>query len=100
MCGLDCGECTTFIATKNNDNQLRKKTAKEWTERYKKDGRNRLPVKPEDINCSGCLSDGSIYSYCRQCKIRKCGLEKRIKNCKKCKDYRCDQLIELQSYFF
>lgn len=100
MCGLDCSSCAAFIATQNNDESLREKTAKEWTERYRKDGRNRPPVKAENINCNGCLSDGPIYLYCRQCKIRQCGLEKNIKNCSECVDYRCDKLVELQSHFF
>ena len=100
MCGLDCSKCDAFIATQNNDDKLRKKTAKEWTERYRKGKRGRPPVKPEDINCKSCLSDGPIYLYCRQCKIRKCGLGKGLKNCKECKDYKCDELIELQGHFF
>jgi len=87
-CGLVCSDCKAFIATQNNDDKLRKKTAKEWTERYEKGKRNRPPVKPEDINCKGCLSDGPIYFYYQQCKIRKCGLRKGIKNCKECEDYK------------
>jgi len=100
MCGLDCSSCDAFVATKNNNDKLRKTTANEWTKRYRTDGRNRPPVKPEDINCKGCLSNGPIYLYCLQCKIRKCGLEKGIKNCKKCPDYKCPELIKLQSHFF
>ncbi|MFH1280920.1 MAG: DUF3795 domain-containing protein [Candidatus Beckwithbacteria bacterium] len=100
ICGLDCSSCDAFIATQNNDNKLREKTAKEWTERYRKGNRNRPPVKPKDINCKGCLSDGPIYLYCHQCKIRKCGLEREIKNCKECRDYKCNQLIELQKHLF
>lgn len=100
ICGLNCSSCDAFIATKNNDDQLRKKTAQEWTERYRKDSRNHLPVRPEDINCKGCLSNGPIYLYCYQCKIRKCGLGKGLNNCEECKDYKCKQLIGLQSHFF
>ena len=100
MCGLNCSSCAAFIATQKNDNELREKTAKEWTKRYRSDGRNRPPVKPEDINCKGCLSDGPIYLYCRQCKIRKCAVEKGVKNCKECEQYRCNQLIELQSHLW
>jgi len=100
ICSLDCSSCAAFIATQNNDNKLREKTAKEWTERYKVDGRNRPPLKAEDINCKGCLSDGPIYLYCRQCKIRQCGLKKGIKNCKECGEYKCNDLIELQSHLF
>jgi len=100
MCGLDCGKCNAYIARKNNDNLLRKKTAEEWNERYRKDNRGRPVIKPEDINCNGCLSDGPVYLYCRRCKIRLCGFKKKLKNCKKCIDFQCKNLIELQSYFF
>ena len=99
-CGLDCGSCAAFIATKNNDKALREKTAREWNERYRKDGRNRPAIKPEDINCNGCLSDGPVYLYCRQCKIRQCGLEKGIKNCAECAEYKCAKLIGLQKHCF
>jgi hypothetical protein len=99
MCGLDCASCAAFIATKNNDDDLRKKTAEEWTTRYAV--KNKPPVKPEDINCFGCLSENKlIYKNCLICEIRKCGLGKGIKNCKKCEDYKCDKLIELQKHFF
>jgi len=100
-CGLDCSSCAAFIATKNNDNELREKTAKEWTERYRAKGRNRPPLEPEDINCLGCLSQtGPVYLNCLECEIRKCGFEKRIESCKACKDYKCEKLAELQSHFF
>lgn len=100
MCGLNCSRCNAFIATKNNDDELRKKTAEEWNERYRKDNRGRLPIKPDDINCNACLSDGPIYLYCHRCKIRQCGLEKKIKNCKECEEHRCKDLVELQKHFF
>ncbi len=100
MCGLDCARCAAYIATKNNDNELREKTAKEWTARYVAGNLNRPPLKPEDINCSGCLSDGPVYQHCLKCEVRKCGLEKGIKNCRECKDYKCGPLAELQKRFF
>ena len=31
-CGLNCEKCDAFIATQNNDNALREKTAKLWSE--------------------------------------------------------------------
>ncbi len=95
MCGLDCGKCAAFMATKNNDNELREKTAKEWSQRT---GR---VIKPEDINCAGCLSkDGPIYVGCSKCKVRKCGFTKGIKNCAECSAYKCDKLKEKQKHFF
>lgn len=96
ICGLDCSSCAAFIATQNNNNKLREKTAKEWSERYKSKGLDRPPLKPEDINCRGCLSeDGPAFLYCLQCEVRICGLEKKIKNCGECKEYRCDKLVKL-----
>jgi len=100
LCGLDCSSCHAYIATKNNDNSLRKKTAKEWNDRYRKSNPERPPIKAEDINCNGCLSTGPVYLYCRRCKIRLCGLGKKVRNCKECKEYRCKDLIELQRHFF
>lgn len=100
FCGLDCASCEAFAATKNNDVNLREKVVREWTERYLKIGYNRPPLKPEDINCRGCLSDGPIYLYCSLCKIIKCCLDKGIRNCKECADYRCEILAEKQSHFF
>ena len=99
MCGLDCASCAAFIATKNNDNKLREKTAKEWTKRYVT-SRNRPPVKPEDINCHGCLSKDTVYFYCHSCEVRNCSLKKKLKNCQDCDEYRCAKLIELQKHFF
>ena len=32
-CGLDCENCAARIATVNNDDELREKTAKEWSVR-------------------------------------------------------------------
>lgn len=99
MCGLDCASCPAFIATKNNDNELRIKTAKEWTKNFM--DQNEPPIKPEDINCLGCLSlVGSLYSNCSKCEVRKCALAKSITNCKDCKDYKCDKLTELQKHLF
>ena len=100
MCGLDCSSCPAFIATQNDDDKFREKTAKEWTKRYRTDGRNRPPLEAKNINCKGCLSSGPVYLYCRQCKIRQCGLKKGIKNCEECEEYKCNKLIELQSHLF
>ena len=67
------------------DEDLREKTAKRW---IKEHGNKEL--KASDIVCHGCLSDKEVYSYCKVCKIRACGLEKKVSNCGKCPDYACD----------
>lgn len=89
-CGITCSECPVLMATQKNDNAEKKRVAELFTGQY---GRE---YKPEDINCDGCLSDGSrIFSYCGICEIRKCGSEKRVKNCGFCEDYPCEKLSKL-----
>lgn len=70
-CGLDCENCDARKATVNNDDALRKKTAKRWAEA------NDAPIKPEHINCMGCRTEGVKYLYCSDlCPVRKCVSEK------------------------
>jgi len=90
FCGLDCSSCEAFIATKNNDNELRKKTAKKWEKEFNHPG-----LKAGDINCNGCLSNtGKIFKHCNVCEIRKCCQEKNVDNCGFCDDYSCQKLTD------
>ena len=81
FCGLDCEKCDAFIATKNNDQALREKTAKLWSEL------NNVPILPEHINCEGCRVDGVKTFYCSTlCEIRKCALSKGVETCGDCQE--------------
>lgn len=42
-CGLDCEKCDAYLATINDDQALREKTAKLWSEL------NHAPILPEHI---------------------------------------------------
>ena len=44
-CGLDCGQCDARIATVNNDDELRARTAKLWC-----GWNNTDEIKPEHID--------------------------------------------------
>ncbi|RAZ48914.1 hypothetical protein DK853_47240, partial [Klebsiella oxytoca] len=44
-CGLDCEKCDAYLATINDDQMLREKTAKLWAKL------NNAPILPEHINC-------------------------------------------------
>ena len=86
-CGLLCSECGAFLATRDNDETKRAEVAQLWSKEFKTD------IKPEDINCDGCLSDSeNIFNYCKVCEIRKCGNEKGVVNCAYCSDYSCEKL--------
>ncbi|UCD04430.1 MAG: DUF3795 domain-containing protein [Candidatus Woesearchaeota archaeon] len=94
ICGLDCSSCPAFIATQTNDNELRKITAEKWSEEF---GHNDPPLKPEDVNCRGCLSQRlPLFMHCDICEVRACGIERGIKNCKECEDYKCDAFKKLE----
>ncbi len=81
-CGLDCGACPARTAWKTNDNALRMKTAKEWSEQFHAD------IKPETVNCSGCLDmEGPKFSHCAECDIRACVRTKALANCAACADF-------------
>ena len=90
FCGLLCNECVAFIATKNDDDEKRAEVARLWSKQYNVD------VKPEDINCDGCISDSErLFSHCRVCEIRKCGKEKDLQNCAYCNEYTCEKLEKI-----
>ena len=80
-CGLDCAKCDAYIATKNNDQALREKTAKLWSEL------NHVHILPEHINCGGCRADGVKTVFCESmCQIRQCALKKGVENCGCCSE--------------
>lgn len=85
-CGLDCSNCGAYISTRNNDDNKRAEVAKEWSAMYNTD------LKPEDINCNGCRSEGQKFSHCNVCEIRSCCMEKEVANCAGCDMYACDKL--------
>jgi len=92
-CGLICTECPAYIAHKNDDQQLRIKTADEWSKMYE------AKLKPEIINCVGCLeTEGTLFHHCMECKIRACCREKNLANCAYCDDYGCEKITEFLNY--
>ena len=89
FCGLLCNECGAFIAKKNDDDKKRVEVAQLWSKQYNTD------IKPEDINCDGCISGSEcLFNHCKVCEVRKCGKEKGIANCAYCDEYPCEKLEE------
>ena len=80
-CGLDCETCEARLATLHDDNELRKKVAREWSEM------NKVEITPEMINCTGCRIEGVKTPYCESlCPIRQCGLRKGYETCGDCSE--------------
>lgn len=78
-CGLDCEKCDARIATLKDDDTLRTKVARLWSEL------NEADITPEMINCMGCRVDGEKTPYCSDmCPIRKCAASKKLRTCGDC----------------
>jgi hypothetical protein len=87
MCGLDCAACPAFLAHQTNDQALREKTAVEWSQQFHAD------LKPADINCVGCVTVQGVHiGHCGECEIRRCGLDRKVKNCALCSDFECETI--------
>ena len=81
-CGLNCKQCDAYIATINNDLQLKEKTAKLWSEL------NNTVITADQINCEGCKGEGAKTYFCGfLCQIRQCALKKRVENCGYCEKF-------------
>lgn len=87
-CGLDCARCDAYLATVRNDDALREKTARLWTEL------NGVPITRDMINCLGCCADGVKTPFCDSlCAIRQCALQRELPSCGDCAEKRsCDRL--------
>lgn len=92
-CGLDCEKCDAYIATVNDDQALREKTAKLWAEL------NNAPILPEHINCQGCRVDGVKTVFCDSlCPVRQCATQKGVTTCGGCPELEtCTALGEVIS---
>ena len=78
-CGLNCKKCEARLATVNNDDVLREKVAKKWSEL------NNVLITKEMINCVGCRIDGVKTPFCdSMCEIRKCAMSNKYNTCGDC----------------
>lgn len=92
-CGLVCSNCPTFLATQNDDDVARDKTAALYSEKFG------LDLKPEEINCDGCKSEaGRLIGYCQACALRQCCRGKGLDNCAICTDQPCENLIRFHEF--
>ena len=87
-CGINCESCEARIATINDDDELRTKVSKLWSEL------NDIEITPEMINCTGCRVEGVKTIFCDSlCPIRQCALEKKVETCGNCPEMeKCEKL--------
>lgn len=95
-CGLMCDGCPIYWATREKDKgkkgKMRAAIAQLCSEHYGFE--YGLEYTSTDItDCDGCRTKGGrLFSGCRQCKIRKCAIQKGLKSCAYCSEYACDNL--------
>ena len=78
-CGLNCEKCDARLATLNNDDELRRKTAELWSKL------NSAEITPEMINCTGCRVAGAKTPFCdKLCPVHHCVREKGLDTCADC----------------
>jgi len=78
----------------NNDSDLRKKTAAEWSKAYN------FAFSPETINCHGCFAtDGVQIGHCAQCEMRKCAISKKAVNCGDCVEFPCKTISDFHAQY-
>jgi hypothetical protein len=93
-CGLACESCPIHVATLEKDvdlrDEMRRAIARQINDHY---GGN---LNASDINdCDGCQSKtGFLFNGCYRCGIRKCCMERGLRNCAFCDEYACEMLLE------
>ncbi|HUU17254.1 MAG TPA: DUF3795 domain-containing protein [Sedimentisphaerales bacterium] len=77
-CCLECDKCDVYIATMNNDDELRAKVAKQWK------------MDAEKLYCDGCKSENALFN----CDAKKCAVARGLPTCAHCDDFpTCDKDI-------
>ena len=90
VCGLYCGACTLYRAWKDDN--------KEKLEEIRQRVYPNKEVAIEELRCDGCLSDGNLMPYCRECKIRLCAEEKPgVTRCSDCPDFSCSLITNFNN---
>lgn len=82
-CGLYCGTCGIYIATRDKNEKFRTVMA------------NLYGTKSEETECLGCMQSEpskQLYGWCQICKIRNCVKSKDFYSCHQCEDWPCDMI--------
>jgi len=87
FCGIVCTDCPGYLATREDSDDKRRSVAELWSEQF------RTAIRPEDVNCDGCLEHGGrLFRLSLGCKVRECGRARMLANCAHCGEYPCQRL--------
>ena len=85
VCGLYCGACRLYRAWSDNN----QKGLEEIYQRMS----SRQQMTRDNLQCDGCLAQGHLTPWCRQCAIRLCPDDKPgVTRCSDCSDFPCSRI--------
>ena len=79
-CGLYCGVCGVYLATRNGDAKFKALLGSLYGS------------APEETECLGCMQPDppqNLYGYCRVCPIRDCVRGRDLYSCHQCAEWPC-----------
>jgi hypothetical protein len=82
-CGLYCGTCGVYIATRDGNEKFRAAMA------------NLYGTKPEEAECLGCMQPDppkKLYGMCNACEVRDCVKSKGYYSCHQCEEWPCSMI--------
>ncbi len=82
-CGLFCGSCSVYIATKEDPERLKRISLK-------------FGITEETALCFGCGSE-KRFAACAGCGFSACAKGKGLGFCSECKDFPCKELRDFQA---
>ena len=80
-CGIFCGACAIYIATRDDNEKFRNIICGTWK------------TKPEDTKCFGCMQPDppkKLFGFCKKCAIRNCVKLKGFYSCHQCGEWPCN----------
>lgn len=91
ICGLYCGACGIYRATRDKDEKKLEEFARGLSEKTGK------TFTVEDVVCDGCLTGGRLDLWCRNCQIRKCEkVQSDAVRCSDCDEFPCSRLTDFR----
>lgn len=82
-CGLYCGTCGVYIATRDKNEKFRATLGKLYG------------TRPEETECLGCMQADppqKLYAFCKACAIRECVRARGFYSCHQCDQWPCEKI--------
>lgn len=82
-CGIFCGACAIYQATRSESEKFKGIIAALWG------------IKPQDVNCYGCMQPDppkALFGFCKNCAVRNCATSSGFYSCHQCKKWPCNEM--------